>query len=98
MIFLADPDITAIGEVLGQHFTEGQLNELGDLFAHAAEGCDYAAEDLAERADFERKHDGSEESDYNDGADAFSTTSEGLGKLAAAIRAGEQKGRVDRDG
>lgn len=30
-------DVKAFGQVLGQHFTTGQLNVLADLFDHAAD-------------------------------------------------------------
>jgi hypothetical protein len=95
MLFLDDDTMARMGAVLGQHFTEGELNELGDLIAAGAEACDYAAEDMDYREDFERKHDGSEEDDYREAKESYSGTSGQLAKLVAAIRKGEEAGRED---
>lgn len=87
------PPFREIGEVLGQHFTEGQLTALADLLDHGGSACSYAADDLAERADFERRTDGDEEDEYAEESDGYSRSEGLLAELAAAIRHGEREFR-----
>lgn len=84
-----------IGELLGQRFTQRELTEITELIGAGSEACDYAAEDLAYRADFDDRHSGGEGAEYQESADAYSERSQRLGELAAAITRGEVSGRED---
>jgi len=84
-----------IGLKLGERFAERELIELADLLDAGAEAAGYVADDLAERADYERKTNGSEEQDFTDAAEGYTETRDHLANLAAAIRAGEKQGRED---
>ena len=70
---------------------------LVDILTLAADACGYAAEDYAERADYERRHGGDEEADFLDAEERYRNTQEFMEKLAAAIAAGEIAGREDHD-
>ena len=93
--FLTDQDVREIGMVLGQNFPEGTLVTLVQLLSHAAEACDYAAEDYAYRADFDNKHPppSSSESEYGDAADGYTRTGVRIAALAESITVGEKAGR-----
>lgn len=82
-----------IGDELGNHFTTDELISLAELIEQAAEACDYAADDLAYRIEDEQGYD--TERYESATVDRWEDAQRQLGELAAAIRAGEIRGRED---
>ena len=102
MPFLNEATIREMGVALGQKFTEGELNELGDLLRHAAKTCSEQMA-FADRAAREaREHDSAPvefelmaPEDIEEHAVAVRDTARSLRTLADAIEAGEKLGRED---
>jgi hypothetical protein len=80
MLFLDKSTMQRMGEVLGQHFTEGELNEFQDLLRIGGEGCGEAMDSYPVEA--ER---------YN----SLQRARKELAALADAVEAGEIAGRED---
>lgn len=90
-----DDTMREMGAVLGQHFTEGQLNELGDLIEFGAEACEQAA--IRILPPYDNPDDMLAPEDLEDMAAGYRQQGEALTKLVGAIRAGEELGREDHD-
>lgn len=85
--FSLDPE--GIAEGVNNILTHSEIEVLCGVLAHAAEGCDYAAEDYAYRQSFEDSHprsDGDGECGYADAAEAYSETSGQLAEIIEALR------------
>ena len=84
-LLIEQSTLNQIGEALGDNFCAGDMAKLSDLLKLSAEGCHYAAEDLADRA-------GGKSNDYQEEADSYSAAESTLKALAKSIDVAEKAG------
>ena len=74
-----------VGSLGCWYFGWEAIREPTDLAETVSEALSYAAEDLAERAEFERKHGGDEEQAFREAADRYSAAAQELAASAMLV-------------
>lgn len=90
-----EPEEIARGVVM--RITTSEIDLLCDKLNHVIEACEYAANDLVERADYEDKHSHCDDSadeqskEYNAAAEAFTETAADIAALRDALKLADKE-------